>query len=63
MREKVGAAEGQGLSRKREGRTARTQRQRMANSHPANDTVGEDGGIMEGAADGHVAVKGHGQQD
>lgn len=61
MREKVRMAEGQALEQEKGGKNSQDTAANDGQSYSTNDFTGEDGGIVQWAADGHITVKGHGQ--
>lgn len=61
VRKKVGMAEGQALEQEKGGENSQDTATNDGQPYSSNDLTGEDGGIVEWAADGHITVKGHGQ--
>lgn len=61
VRKKVGMAEGQALEQEKGGKNSQDTAANDGQPYSTNDLTGEDRGIVEWAADGHITVKGHGQ--
>lgn len=61
VRKKVGMAERQALEQEKGGKDSQDTAANDGQPNSTNDPIGEDGGIVEWAADGHITVKGHGQ--
>ena len=58
----VGATEGKPFQQEQWGKNSQNTAANNGYPNSADYPVGEDGDIMEGVADGHIAIKGHGQQ-
>lgn len=54
-------AEGQALEQEKGGKNSQDTAANDGQPYSTNDFTGEDGGIVQWTADGHITVKGHGQ--